>query len=138
VTILDTNVISEVMRMAPSPRVARWLASFPPSALFTTSVNKTEILYGVELMPQGRKRASLQRAATAMFQDRFLDRVLAYGQEAAPVFAVLAANRRRLGRPIGQFDCQIAAIARVHGASIATRDLQDFVDCGVELIDPWA
>jgi len=135
--ILDTNVLSEVMKASPSPRVAKWLQTFEASTLFTTSVTKTEILYGLELMPHGRKRASLQNAATAMFKDRFRERVLPFAEDAAPVFSEIAAARRKLGRPIGQFDCQIAAIACIHGARIATRDTHDFADCGVELIDPW-
>ncbi|MDP9055199.1 MAG: type II toxin-antitoxin system VapC family toxin, partial [Acidobacteriota bacterium] len=103
-----------------------------------TAVTKTEILYGIELMPPGRKRESLHQVASKAFQEQFMERVLPFDQAAASIFAVLAANRRKLGRPIGQFDCQIAAIARVNGASLATRDKRDFADCGVELIDPWA
>jgi hypothetical protein len=138
VIILDTNVISEVIKPEPSVHVMKWLESIVPSLLFTTSVNEMEVLYSIQLMPQGRKRDALQRAAIGIFQEKLGKRVLPFEAEAAPVFALLAATRKQLGRPIGSFDCQIAAIARVYGASIATRDLKDFSNCGVELIDPWA
>ena len=136
--ILDTNVLSELMRASPSAQVANWLGSMSQSTIFTTAVTKAEILYGLEPMPRGRKRELLQRAVTAMLTERFPNRVLPFGEDEAPIFAHLAATRRGLGRPIGQFDCQIASIARIHGASVATRDIRDFADCGLDLIDPWA
>jgi predicted nucleic acid-binding protein len=138
VIILDTNVIAEVMKPEPSLRVMKWLEMIVPSKLFTTSINEMEVLYSIQLMPQGRKRDALQKAATSIFQEKFGNRVLPFDVQSASVFALLAATRKQLGHPIKNFDCQIAAIARVHGASIATRDLQDFSNCGVELIDPWA
>jgi len=137
VIILDTNVISEIMKASPSVRVTKWLASHHHSRVFTTSVTQAEIFFGLELMPHGRKRA-LYDAAAAMFRDQFVDHVLAFDGDASHIFAAIASGRRKAGQPIGQFDCQIAAIARSHGAAIATRDLRDFADCGVELIDPWA
>ena len=136
--ILDTNVISEVMKASPAARVTKWLASYPHSRIFTTSVTQAEIFFRLELMPHGRKRDALYNAAAAMFRDKFIDHVLAFDGDASHIFAAIASARRKAGQPIGQFDCQIAAIARSHGAAIATRDLRDFADCGVELIDPWA
>jgi toxin FitB len=138
VIILDTNVVSEVMKASPAVRVIKWLASQISSRIFTTSVTQAEIFFGLEIMPQGRKREALYNAAAAMFKDKLARRVLAFDGDASHIFAAIAAARRRAGQPIGQFDCQIAAIARSHGAAIATRDLGDFVDCGVELIDPWS
>jgi predicted nucleic acid-binding protein len=138
VIILDTNVISEVMKSSPSKRVVKWLASLPHSRIFTTSVSQAEILFGLEIMPHGRKRDALYDAAAAMFREKFLDHVLAFDGDASHIFATIASARRKAGQPIGQFDCQIAAIARSHGAAIATRDLRDFADCGVELIDPFS
>jgi predicted nucleic acid-binding protein len=138
VIVLDTNVVSEFMKIAPSVRVAKWLASHAHSKIFTTSVTQAEIFFGLEIMPRGRKRDALYKAASAMFKDQFANRVLAFDGDASHLFASIAAARRRAGQPIGQFDCQIAAIARFHGAAIATRDFRDFADCGVELIDPWA
>jgi predicted nucleic acid-binding protein len=138
VIILDTNVISEVMKASPAVRVTKWLASHPHSRIFTTSVTQAEIFFGLELMPHGRKRDALYDAAATMFREKFVDHVLAFDSHASHIFAAIASARRKTGQPIGQFDCQIAAIARSHSAAIATRDLRDFADCGVELIDPWA
>jgi predicted nucleic acid-binding protein len=138
VIVLDTNVVSEVMKASPEPRVTKWLASQAHARIFTTSVTQAEIFFGLEIMTQGRKRDALYNAATAMFKDQFADRVLPFDGDASQIFATIAAARRRAGQPIGQFDCQIAAIARSRGAAIATRDLHDFVNCGVELIDPWS
>ena len=136
--ILDTNVVSEVMKISPAAQVAKWLASHARSRIFTTSVTQAEIFFGLEIMPHGRKRDALYKAAAAMFKEKFADHVLAFDGDASHTFATIAAARKRIGQPIGLFDCQIAAIARLHGAAIATRDLRDFAHCGVELIDPWS
>jgi predicted nucleic acid-binding protein len=138
VIILDTNVISEVMKASPAARVVKWLGSHTQSKIFTTSVTQAEIFFALETMPHGRRREALYNAAATMFKERFAGRLLVFDGDASHIFAEMAAARRRTGRPIGQFDCQIAAIARWNGAAIATRDLNDFADCGVELIDPWA
>jgi toxin FitB len=126
------------MKASPATRVVKWLASHAQSKIFTTSVTQAEIFFGLETMPPGRRREALYNAAATMFKERFAGRVLVFDGDASHIFATIAAERRRAGQPIGQFDCQIAAIARLHGAAIATRDLRDFADCGVELIDPWA
>jgi predicted nucleic acid-binding protein len=138
VIILDTNVVSEMMKASPTARVTKWLASHAHSRIFTTSITQAEIFFGLEIMPHGRKREALHKAASAMFKEKFVNHVLAFDGDASHTFAVIAAARRRTGQPIGLFDCQIAAIARLHGAAIATRDLRDFAHCGVELIDPWS
>ena len=135
--ILDTNVISEMMEEFPAVQVRSWLDGQPASNLFTTSVTQAEILYGIEIMPHGRRRAALALAAREVFSERFGDRILAFGSEASFLFAELSASRRRAGRPISQFDCQIAAITRLHDAVLATRDTSGFADCGLRLIDPW-
>lgn len=135
--ILDTNVISEMMEESPAEQVRDWLDAHPLSNLFTTSVTQAEILYGIEILPHGRRRTALAGAATAMFREMFGDRILGFGADASRLFAEIAASRRRAGRPISQFDCQIAAIARLHDAALATRDTSDFRDCGLLLIDPW-
>jgi toxin FitB len=136
--ILDTNVVSEMMKASSAVRVTKWVSSHAHSRIFTTSVTQAEIFFGLEIMPHGRNRQSLYKAATSMFKDKFANHVLAFDGDASHIFAAIAAARRRAGQPIGQFDCQIAAIARLHGAAIATRDLRDFAHCGVELLDPWS
>jgi predicted nucleic acid-binding protein len=118
VIVLDTNVLSEVMKSSPAPRVTRWLASQAHLKIFITSVTLAEIFFGLELMPRGRRRDALYNAATSMFRNQFADRVLAFDADASHIFAMIAAARKRAGPPIGQFDCQIAAIARSHGQQL--------------------
>jgi toxin FitB len=135
--VLDTNVISEMMRPKPVARVVGWFAAQSPAALFTTALTQAEILYGMALLPQGKRRTALLAAANALFDHDFAGRLLPFDGDAAPHFAAIAAERRRLGRPISQTDAQIAAIARSRAARVATRNVRDFADCGVALVDPW-
>jgi predicted nucleic acid-binding protein len=137
VIVLDTNVLSELMRSQPAAMVFGWVASQPRAALHTTSVNKAEILYGIAALPEGRRRAALAVAAEAMFNDDFAGRVLPFDEEAAVRYAEIVAARRREGGPIEAFDAQIAAATRVAGAALATRDVGDFAGCGVTLVNPW-
>ncbi len=134
--IVDTNVLSEMMRDTPDPLVKRWMTSQFPAGLFTTAICEAEILYGVALLPGGRRRNALSKAAVSIFGE-FSGRILPFDSAAAKAFAEIAAERRRLGKPVGESDAQIAAIARVHGATVATRDVGDFTDCGIEVISPW-
>ena len=136
--VLDTNVLSELMKPAPSQSVVRWVAGQAATSLYTTSITQAEILHGVGLLPAGRRRNALQAAAEAMFDGDFSGRVLPFGSDAARAYAPIAAGRRRSGRPISHFDAQIAAIASSTGAAVATRNTADYEACGVELIDPWA
>lgn len=135
--ILDTNVVSELMKAEPAASVREWVASQPASRLFVTAVTQAEILYGIGLLPKGRRRNGIAIAAKAMFDADFNDRVLAFGSDAATVYADIAVARRKKGRPISQFDAQIAAIARSTGAALATRNVGDFEGCEIELIHPW-
>jgi predicted nucleic acid-binding protein len=137
VIILDTNILSELMRSRPDASVFAWVASQPRAALYTTSVNKAEILYGIAALPDGRRRGALAAAAEAMFADDFAGRVLPFDEEAAAHYAEIVAARRRDGRPIEAFDAQIAATARAAGAGLATRDVAGFAGCGLTLVDPW-
>ena len=135
--ILDTNVISELMKRRPHPAVFEWFAAQNADKLFTTSVNKAEVLYGIAVLPDGRRRADLTAAAEAIFDQELAERVLPFDAAAAVHYARIVAQRRRVGRPIEGFDAQIAATALIFGAEIATRDLGGFADCGVGLVDPW-
>lgn len=135
--ILDTNVLSEAVRPQPSRAVVRWLSAQPVAQLFTTTISEGEILYGVALLPKGRRRKALEQATRQMFADDFADRVLSFDSAAAREFAAVAAARRQQGRPITALDAQIAAIARSHGAALATRNVADFVGCSIEIVDPW-
>lgn len=134
--VLDTNVISELMKSAPAPSVLAWIDRAPALTLFIAAITKAEILYGIALLPEGKRRDSLSFAAHAAF-GYFQDRILPFDSDAAEAFAILAASRRQSGRPITQPDAQIAAIARSRGATLATRNVPDFEECGVEVVNPW-
>ena len=135
--ILDTNVISELMRPKPSPRVVAWAAKQPAAEFFTTSITEAEIFYGIELLTKSKRRKALLAAAEAMFAADFAGRIFGFDSEAARVVSRIAAHRRAQGRPISHADAQIAAIAQVRGAKLATRNVADFADCGLDVIDPW-
>ncbi len=135
--ILDTNVLSELMKPTPAAEVVDWMAARPAASLYTTSITQAEILHGLMLLPAGRRRRALEAAATSMFTEDFAGRILGFGTDAAPPYARIASDRRRGGRPISHFDAQIAAIARSTGAAVATRNPADFEGCGVTLVDPW-
>jgi toxin FitB len=135
--IADTNVISEAMKASPSATVLHWLGSQHPLQLYTTTITQAEILYGIELLPHSKRRASVRAAAEAMFMHTFADRILPFDSEAAYAFAKIAAARRKRGRPIQIKGAQIAAIALSRGAIIATRDSRDFEDSGLRIINPW-
>jgi len=137
VIILDTNVVSELMKAAPAERVLGWIAAQPASALYTTSITQAEILHGLALLPTGKRRNALESAAEAMLREDFAGRILPFGSDAAHAYARIAADRRRAGRPISHFDAQIAAIARSAGAAIATRNVTDYDRCGVKILNPW-
>lgn len=125
------------MKPSPTPAVTAWVSSQAADQLFTTSITIAEILYGVELLPKGRRRDQLQQQAEATFVKDFAGQILTFDEASARWFAVIAAGRRRQGRPIGTADAQIAAITRAHGALLATRDIGGFEGCGVSLVNPW-
>ena len=135
--VLDTNVLSELMKAEPKDTVAAWVGAQPTTSLFATAINQAEILYGIRLLSKGRRRSAFEAAAKAMFEQDFASRILPFGDDAAEAYANIAAARRLLGRPISQLDAQIAAIARSTGAALATRNLADFEGCELTLVDPW-
>ena len=135
--VLDTNVLSELMRAEPAAKVMRWVAGHPAASLYTSSVTQAEIMHGIMLLPAGKRRSAFEAAAEAMFREDFGGRILPFGSDAALPYARIAAARQRAGRPIAHFDALIAAIARAAGAVLATRNVRDFDACGVTVIDPW-
>jgi hypothetical protein len=135
--ILDTNVVCELMRPAPEPRVLHWFSSQAAEDLHVTAVTMAEILYGIELISMSRRREALRAGAEKMFGGAFGDHILTYEDRAARAFAQIASSRRRQGKPMSGFEAQIAAIARVHGATLATRNPYVFEGCGVRLVNPW-
>jgi toxin FitB len=135
--ILDTNVLSELMRPKPSANVLAWIAKQPEAEVFTTAITEAEILYGIEVLPKGKRRENITAAAEAMFTEDFSGRVHAFDSAAARAFSKIASSRRARGRPISQSDAQIAAIAQVRRAKLATRDIEDFEDCELDVVNPW-
>lgn len=136
--VLDTNVISAVMGSHPAPEVATWMASQPEERLFTTTVCQAEILAGVEIMPDGRRRRGLEAAAKAIFANAFDGRILPFDEKSAEFYAEIFAARKRAGKSTATTDLMIAAIARARGADMVTRNIADFEGCGLILINPWA
>lgn len=135
--LLDTNVLSELMRPEPDLRVTEWFARHPAGRLFTTSITQAEILHGILQLPVGRRRDALQEAAEAMFAEDFQGRILSFTPQAAAHYARFAVARRRAGRPVAAFDAQIVAIAHCRGAAVATRNIADFELSGLQLLNPW-
>ncbi|MEM7529609.1 MAG: type II toxin-antitoxin system VapC family toxin [Pseudomonadota bacterium] len=135
--ILDTNVVSELLRSAPEPRVEAWLARQDGGQVYLTAVSEAELRTGVAIMADGKRRDDLAQAIDAVLREDFRGRILSFDSAAATAYATIAAERRAAGQPISQFDCQIAAIGRTHAAAVATRNARDFEGAGIEVIDPW-
>ncbi len=135
--LLDTNVVSELMRAVPAQTVLDWFAAHNAADLFISAVTEAELRTGVAILPAGQRRDLLQSAVDAMIDQDFHGRVLPFDSPAAKAYAEIAAQRRAAGRPIAEADCQIAAIARATGAPVATRNVKDFDGCGIQLINPW-
>jgi toxin FitB len=136
VIILDTNVVSELMRPDPAPLVATWVRDRDRHELRTTAITLAEVRYGIARLPDGRRKHVLLGAAAEIFS-AFADQVLPVDSAAAEHYAVIASSRERAGRPIAGFDALIAAVCRAHGAALATRNVSDFDGTGIEVVNPW-
>jgi predicted nucleic acid-binding protein len=137
VIVLDTNVLSELIRRDPHDGVLRWMDSLDAATIATTAITAAELLYGVARLPAGRRRDLLGEAAQRLIEDDLGGRVEPFDASSAAHYAALAGDRERAGRPIGLADGQIAAICRKLGAALATRNTSDFEGTGIALIDPW-
>ena len=135
--VADTNVVSELMRVEPSPAVRAWVLTQGHHELRITAITVAEILYGIERLANGKRKATLREAAVDVFS-RFTEDVLPFDAAAATVYPEIVDHRDRLGTPISGYDAQIAAICRVNDACLATRNEKDFAGIGVELINPWS
>lgn len=135
--VLDTDVVSELMRPEPDRVVVQWLEAARPRGLATTAVTTAEVRYGIERLPAGRRKDRLRASADDLFAGFAARQVLPFDEAAAVAFADLVAERERQGIPIGQFDAQIAAICRAWDADLATRDTSGFADTGIRVTDPW-
>lgn len=135
--VLDTNVVSELMRPLPEPAVLGWVNAQPTDQLWLCSVVVAELLFGVGRLPDGIRKRQLADAIEAMVFDDFAGRTLAFDLEAAAAYAQLVVQRESFGQPIAMADAQIGAICAVHGATLATRNGRDFTKLGLDLINPW-
>ena len=134
--IVDTNVASELMKPRPDPVVVDWVRAHTGRELCTTSITLAEIGYGIERLATGRRRDLLKAIADDVFA-AFEDQILPFDAAAASRYAEIVTRRDRAGLPIDGFDAQIASICRTHAATLATRNLKDFRDTGIDVIDPW-
>jgi toxin FitB len=136
VIVLDTNVVSELMRPAPNAAVVTWLRTYPARDLVTTAVTVAEVRYGIARRPMGRRRAALEAAADEAF-DTFAEQVLPFDLDAANRYNDVVITRERAGVPISALDAQIAAICLSTSAQLATRNTADFDAIGLTVVNPW-
>ena len=125
------------MREDPETKVAMWLDGRPTSSLFITAITEAEILRGIAVLPEGRRKRGLAAAAEYAFDVLLERRILPFDSAAAQAYAAIVAERLAAGRPISQSDCQIAAIARARGMAVATGNVGGFMGCGIDVINPW-
>ncbi|MBB3192322.1 type II toxin-antitoxin system VapC family toxin [Halomonas cerina] len=135
--VLDTNVLSELMRPAPAPGIVDWLDAQVATTVAITSITVAEILYGIQRLPAGRRKRSLAVMAAGMLDDDFAGRILSFDGEAAIHYAERVVASEQAGRAVQIADAQIAAICLCHGAILATRNVKDFASLGVPLVNPW-
>ncbi|NMY65607.1 type II toxin-antitoxin system VapC family toxin [Pseudomonas sp. WS 5018] len=135
--LLDTNVLSELMRVKPAPQVLEWVDAQPASDLVISAITVAEILYGIARQPDGKRKQGLLEIASAMFDEDFAGNILPFDADAAVHYAEIAADTEAKGRVVDMADAQIAAIARLYDAVIATRNVRHFETLGVALVDPW-
>ena len=135
--ILDTNVISELMREEPDASVAGWIKQRPLSDLAVSVIAIAEILRGLERLPKGKRRQKLEKNFREFIAKGFKGRLFSFDEQAAYLYGKLAVCREKTGLTVDPVDLMIASIAQCHSASIATRNTKDFEGCGISLINPW-
>ncbi|HAK47009.1 MAG TPA: VapC toxin family PIN domain ribonuclease [Spirochaeta sp.] len=135
--VLDTNILSEVMRAKPEKLVVDWLDSLPGDEFLLPSITVAEILYGIEAMPEGKRKVDYFSSVEKLFNIVFKNKVLAFDGHAAVEYAGIVARRERKEQPVSMADAMIAAICRSRNLVLATRNIKDFTDTGIELINPW-
>lgn len=135
--LLDTNIISEMMKNKPSAKVMAWIDGQEITQLFIATIIVAEISYGINALPNGNRREFLIKAFDSALNDAFKHRILPFDELAAHKYGKIMSHRKKIGRPFAVIDGQIAAIALSQGAALATRNTRDFSDCDLELIDPF-
>lgn len=136
--LLDTNVLSEAMTLMPKPAVMAWIDSHHEMELWTCTIVVAEVLSGLDLMPHGKRQIQLREKAEQMFSTLFADRILDFDQAAARMYGTILRTRKAIGRHIDEMDALIAATALANGATLATRNVSDFENCGLLVVDPWS
>ncbi len=135
--VIDTNVVSEAMKPSVDAKVAAWLRRQPIENIYITSITKAELLYGLALLPDGRRKEALAEALHIFLMERMKTPILAFGDQDTLPYARLSARRRKAGKPVKELDGQMAAIAASHNFAVATRNVVDFEGCGIHVINPW-
>jgi toxin FitB len=135
--IVDTNVVAEVMKPSPVPVVVSWLNDQEASTLFLTTITLGEIGFGLRVMPQGKRRRQMEQGFERVITEAFIGRILVFDEAAARLYAEVMGRRREIGRPLSVLDAQIASIARANGCAVSTRNVRDFEECGVEILNPF-
>ena len=135
--VLDTNVLSELMKTEPQECVIEWLKKRPSDLLFSTVISEAEILYGIQILPDGARKDRFHKKADQLFGTLFSGQLLGLDRGCAQSYAVIVAARRKVGLPIAPMDALIAAIAHRCGATLVTRNTTDFEACGIVLVNPW-
>ena len=136
--VVDTNVVSEFMGTPPAPPVLEWLNAQDATMLYLTTVSVAEICFGLQTMPDSKRRRLLSEEFEQFVATAFDSRVLPFDEEAARIYGNIRAYRKEVGRPMSTLDAQIAAIARANGFAVTTRNLKDFEQCQIELINPFS
>jgi toxin FitB len=135
--VLDTNVLSELIKSDCNPSVLEWCKKQPEEKLYITAMTKAEMLYGIEILPSGKRKTELAKAAHDAFENMFEGRILDFDEQAAESYGTLRALNKKKGTPIYEADCIIAAITDIYHATLATRNIKDFKQCGIKLVNPW-
>ncbi|EKD53836.1 MAG: hypothetical protein ACD_60C00149G0035 [uncultured bacterium] len=135
--LLDTNIISEMMKQSPSIKILKWIDQQEVIDLFITTITIAEISYGIYALPKGNRRSLIENSFNQAIQESFKHRILSFDEASAHFYGKLMAHRKKLGRPLSILDGQIAAIALTQGAAIATRNVRDFAHCNLDLINPF-
>ena len=136
--IVDTNIISEMMKLSPDLTVTAWLDRQNITQLFITTITIAEIAYGLYVLPEGSRRQLLEKAFNQVILEAFIYRILPFDEDSAHCYGKLMGQRKTLGRPLSIPDGQIASIAYAKGAKMATRNIRDFSDCWLQLINPFS
>lgn len=136
--LLDTNIVSELMKKSPAIKVKQWIDQQEATSLFITTISIAEISYGINVLPKSNRRYLIESAFEKVMQEAFNHRILFFDERSAYLYGRLMGNRKELGQPLSVLDGQLAAIALAHRAAIATRNIRDFANCDLELINPFA